>query len=175
MDESELSAIGITRSSVGDMLDSGSARAWCAESEGSIVGFSLALRDEREINALFVLPEHERHGIGTKLLNEAVKWLLSLGDEPVRLATDPRTRAYSYYLKRGWRDLGYGRDPDDPGSDRYLEYKTMQNPQSAAAMGVGVAIGVGVGVAIGAALKNMGVGLALGVAIGVAIGASVNK
>ena len=129
LDETELAAIGITRKSVADMLEHGSARAWCVELDGMIVGFSLAMREEREISALFVLPEHERKGLGTRLLNEAVSWLLTLNDEPVRLATDPRTRAYNYYLAHGWRDLGYGRDPENPGSDRYLEYETEEKPR----------------------------------------------
>lgn len=119
--EQELATIGITRESVTEMLDSGAARAWCIEVEDAVVGFSLAIREKREISALFVLPDFEGHGYGSELLNEAISWFRELGDEPIRLQSDPTTRAYRFYLKRGWRDLGHGPDSYVVEGDRYLE------------------------------------------------------
>ena len=70
--ERELAALGVTRESVLQMLESGQARAWCAIEGGAVVGFSMARRSERDLFALFVLPEFEGRGIGSSLLNHAV-------------------------------------------------------------------------------------------------------
>ncbi len=67
--EADLATIGITRQSVERMLESGKARAWCADVESDVVGFSLAFRNERELSALFVLPNYEQRGFGSALLD----------------------------------------------------------------------------------------------------------
>ena len=122
MTEEELAAVGITRQTVAEMLETGEAKAWCAEAEGEVVAFSLAFRQAREISALFVLPDYEQRGIGSRLLTEAVDWLQSLGRDPIRLATDRKTRAYGFYKKRGWVDLGFGPGDRDSGGDIYMQY-----------------------------------------------------
>jgi GNAT superfamily N-acetyltransferase len=122
MSEEELAEIGITRQSISESLDNGSAGAWCAEVNGNIVGFSLTFLEDREISGLFVLPEFERQGFGTKLLNQAVNWLFESGDSPVRLPTDPDTRAFAFYQKRGWKISAYRAENEDSEGDIYLEY-----------------------------------------------------
>lgn len=77
MTETELATLGITRRSVSEMLDSDAARAWCLEDDGSIIGFSLAVQESREIFGLFVLPGYEKRGIGSLLLDAATSWLRS--------------------------------------------------------------------------------------------------
>ena len=122
MTEEELAAIGITRQSIAAMLKAGDAKAWCAEVAGEVVAFSLAFREVREISALFVLPDYEQRGIGSRLLTEAVDWLKTIGGGPIRLATDRKTRAYGFYKKRGWVDLGFGPEDRDSGGDIYMQY-----------------------------------------------------
>ena len=110
--ERELAALGVTRESVLQMLGSGQARAWCAVEGGAMVGFSMARRSERDVFALFVLPEFEGRGIGSTLLNHAVAWLQQEGAGPIRLSTARQTRAHALYLSRGWREVGEQDDGD---------------------------------------------------------------
>jgi GNAT superfamily N-acetyltransferase len=124
MTETELATIGITRQSIESMLEAGEARAWCAEVENEVVGFSLAFRSERELAALFVLPRYEKRGFGSALLDQAVNWLESHGREPIRLVTDRETPAYRFYKTRGWVDLGYGPEDEVLEGDIYMEYNS---------------------------------------------------
>jgi len=105
------------------MLETGEARAWCVDDEGKVVGFSLAFRNERELSALFVLPEYERRGFGSALLDSAVAWLGGQSREPIRLVTDREAPAYRFYRKRGWVDLGYGPENEVLIGDVYMEYR----------------------------------------------------
>ncbi len=68
----EMATLGITHAALTAMIVSGTARAWCVESDGQIVGFSMAEQNEREIFALFVLPEYEGRGFGSAFLGKAV-------------------------------------------------------------------------------------------------------
>lgn len=77
-------------------------RGWVCEMAGKVVGFSYAAKEDSSIWALFVSPEHEGLGIGTGLLELAVEWLFSLGNEEVTLETAANTRADGFYAARGW-------------------------------------------------------------------------
>jgi GNAT superfamily N-acetyltransferase/phosphoglycolate phosphatase-like HAD superfamily hydrolase len=121
MDDDELRAIGITREWVAEQLEAGELAGWCAVAGEAVVGFSLATEATREINALFVLPDKSGFGIGIELLDAAVQHLRSMAPGPVRLRTDPKSPAYAFYLRRGWRDTGKGREQDGPDGDRFLE------------------------------------------------------
>jgi ribosomal protein S18 acetylase RimI-like enzyme len=112
LSEEELSDLGITRDSVAGLLRSGEARAWCAEVDGAIVGFSMARQPERDIFALFVLPQFEGRGIGSLLLDAAVDWLRTSDPKPIRLNTERTTRAFRFYTNRGWRETGSFEDGD---------------------------------------------------------------
>lgn len=118
MSEQELAEIGITRESVAEMLDSGEVRGWCALAQDRVVGFSLATKATREINALFVLPKYTGKGIGQALLDIAVHFLRRRGPGIVRLRTDPQMPAYRFYRKRGWQDKGERHEDSD---DVFLE------------------------------------------------------
>ena len=61
---------------------------------------------KREVNALFVLPECNRRGLGQALLDIAVCHLRRLAPGTVQLRTDPAMPAYGFYRKRGWKDTG---------------------------------------------------------------------
>jgi len=124
LSEAEMATIGITRQSVQQMLEAGEARAWCVDVEGEVVGFSLAFRNERELSALFVLPNYEQRGFGSALLGKAVEWLESHSREPIRLVTDRETPAYRFYKTRGWVDLGYGPGDEALEGDIYMEYNS---------------------------------------------------
>lgn len=118
MSEEELQQIGITRESVADMLAQGDLKGWCALSGDDVVGFSLATVSTREVNALFVLPDHSSRGLGQALLDIAIFNLRRIAPGTVRLRTNPTMPAYDFYLKRGWKDTGVTHESSD---DVFLE------------------------------------------------------
>ena len=79
---------------------------WCAVAGGTVVGFSLVFVEEREVNALFVDPQAEGCGTGSRLLDAATEWLRMQAKGAIRLCTGTDTPAYQFYLRRGWQDTG---------------------------------------------------------------------
>ena len=77
-------------------------RAWVAEINGEIVGFSYADQTNSSIWALFILPTHEGKGLAKQLLNLATVWLFDQGNDCVRLSTGAETRADRFYAMQGW-------------------------------------------------------------------------
>ncbi len=106
LSEAELAELGITPASLTRALDTGRMRGWCAESDDQVVGFSMVDLAEREVFALFVLPDAEGAGAGTALLDAAVGDLFDRALEPISLTTGRDSRARDFYLRRGWRVTG---------------------------------------------------------------------
>jgi GNAT superfamily N-acetyltransferase len=107
-----MSARGITRERIVRDLEARKLRGWVAEDAGRIVAFSMAYAAEGKVFALFTLPGFEGRGCGSRLLDEALTWLKSLGHERAWLSTGRGTRAQAFYERRGW--IIEGHDPDDP-------------------------------------------------------------
>lgn len=103
----QLEERGITEASVAAsfLLDS---KGWVALQGEEIVAFSIADRAAQSIFALFVLPAYEGRGIGSALLDSALRWLWDNGAERVWLTTGPGTKAVRFYEKRGWTFTGDG-------------------------------------------------------------------
>ena len=78
-------------------------KGWLCEVDGDAVGFSVASLRDASIWALFVKPEYEGRGIGTRLLKMASGWLLDMGAPRITLSTDANTRADRVYENQGWR------------------------------------------------------------------------
>lgn len=78
-------------------------KGWLCEVDGEAVGFSVASLRDASIWALFVKPEYEGRGIGTRLLNLATGWLWDMGAPSITLSTDPNTRADRVYESLGWK------------------------------------------------------------------------
>lgn len=110
----QLRARGITEESVAASFLT-TAKGWVAICEGYIVGFSIADREEATLFALFVQPEFEGKGIGSRLLDLAVDWLRAQGITRAWLTTGPNTKAAGFYARRGWVMVG----PGTYGDDRY--------------------------------------------------------
>ena len=86
-------------------------KGWVCEIDNQIVGFAIADLKEDNIWALFLHPEFEGKGIGTKLHNMMLDWYFSTGKEKVWLGTSPNTRAEKFYTKSGWTKNGkHGND-----------------------------------------------------------------
>jgi GNAT superfamily N-acetyltransferase len=110
----QLRARGITNESVAASFEV-DAKGWVAERERAIVAFAIADRGSGSIFALFVLPECEGQGLGSRLLDLAMAWLRANGIVDVWLTTGPDTTAARFYERRGWVAAG----PADHGDVRY--------------------------------------------------------
>ena len=81
-------------------------KGWVCEIEKNIVGFSIVGLVQRNVWALFVMPGYEGKGIGTKLHDLMINWYFSQTKEKIWLGTEQKTRAETFYKKRGWKEVG---------------------------------------------------------------------
>lgn len=103
MSEAELAEIGVTRESTKEVIINDTLPIWCAFINDELVGFSSVLPEERELFALFVLPEFEGKGIGSALHDVAVNWLFEKNPHKlINLNTEKTARAFRFYQERGW-------------------------------------------------------------------------
>ena len=102
LDERGITEAGIAASFLAD------SKGWVALQGEEVVAFSIADRATQSIFALFVLPAYEGRGIGSVLLDSALRWLWDNGAERVWLTTGPGTKAVRFYEKRGWKCTGKG-------------------------------------------------------------------
>jgi GNAT superfamily N-acetyltransferase len=110
----QLAARGITNESIAAAF-LGDLKGWVAESDGQIVGFSMAERKQKSLYALFVMPEVEGRGIGGRLYDLAIAWLRENGAHHLWLTTSAGTKAAAFYERRGWIATGV----DEYGDVRY--------------------------------------------------------
>jgi GNAT superfamily N-acetyltransferase len=101
----ELAQRGVAPASVAASFAKGS-KGWVALHHGEIVAFAIADRASGSIFALFVLPSHERRGIGGRLLHLALRWLAENDIARVWLTTGADTTAAGFYRRRGWESAG---------------------------------------------------------------------
>ena len=118
----QLERLGITPASVAASLLT-HRKGWVAERAGQIVAFAMADRADASIFALFVLPDYEGRGLGSRLLDLALQWLWDNGAEVVWLTTAPETRAARFYARRGWVPVGA-----EPSGDVRLTYRQTGPP-----------------------------------------------
>lgn len=81
-------------------------KGWVCEIANRIVGFSIVGLTQRNVWALFVLPEFEGMGIGRKLHDTMMNWYFNQTNEKIWLATEQRTKAETFYKNRGWTETG---------------------------------------------------------------------
>ena len=81
-------------------------KGWVCEADGTIVGFSIADLEKKNIWALFVHPEYEAKGIGKRLHKEMLDWYFDHTKEKVWLGTAPDTKAEKFYRMNGWKEVG---------------------------------------------------------------------
>jgi hypothetical protein len=81
-------------------------KGWVCETDGKIVGFSIADLQGKNIWALFLKPEFEKKGIGKKLYDLMLDWYFGQTTETVWLSTSPGTRAETFYRRSGWKETG---------------------------------------------------------------------
>jgi len=98
----ELSAAGVTRESIAKAV-SESPCARVATIGEEVVGFAMVDLKDACLFALFVLPEHEGHGIGTAL-TRACELALFERHTSAWLETAKDSRAARLYRSLGWSD-----------------------------------------------------------------------
>lgn len=81
-------------------------KGWVCETDGHIVGFSIADLQDNNIWALFLHPGFEGQGIGKELHRLMLDWYFEQGKDSVWLGTAPGTRAETFYRKQGWTETG---------------------------------------------------------------------
>lgn len=101
-----LASIGITIESLTARLAT-THKGWLCEIGGIPVGFAIGNGSTGELEVIAVLRAYESNGIGRKLMTLVQDWLWSQGSEKLWLTTGlPPTRAYQFYTKLGWQDVG---------------------------------------------------------------------
>lgn len=102
----QMAEIGITGQSIAQDMAAGDLGCWVAEDDGIVTGFSMADRRDGKIFALFMDAAYEGKGHGSALLAACEAWLKSAGHAEASLTTGRDTRAFAFYLRRGWRETG---------------------------------------------------------------------
>ncbi len=81
-------------------------KGWVCEHDKTIIGFSIADLVDHNIWALFIHPEFEGQGIGTRLHNLMLDWYFKNTNHTVWLSTAKDTKAEMFYTKKGWAPTG---------------------------------------------------------------------
>jgi len=90
-------------------------RGWVIEVDGSIEAFAIGNAQSGNIWALFVAPEEQGRGYGSRLHDVMVDWLREQHVPLLWLTTGEATKACGFYEKRGWKRVGVSSD----GQARY--------------------------------------------------------
>lgn len=101
-----LEELDINEASLVEKLVS-SYSGFCAVDNGRVLGFGMGDRLSGEVWALFVRPEAEGNGLGSRLLEAVLEDLKEAGHTAATLVTEVETRAYGFYVDRGWKHDGY--------------------------------------------------------------------
>jgi len=97
----EMRVMGITESTVSNMIKEGHC-AWVATNDDDdVVGFSMISTERGSLFGLFVLPSYEGRGIGRRLTKIAEQELFKHHDV-AWLETDKNSRAAKFYMELGW-------------------------------------------------------------------------
>lgn len=104
----QLAELGITPASVAEALRTPDLACWIGLEGTKPSGFAMARADFGDLFALFVLPEAEGRGLGSRLLAEAEKWLALRGIDKAWLITGGTAglRAPQFYARHGWQPDG---------------------------------------------------------------------
>ncbi|MEO6095405.1 MAG: GNAT family N-acetyltransferase [Fibrobacteria bacterium] len=106
--ETRLLEQGITPETVWSGYMRGDYIGWVSEVGGEVIGFCTGDAATGEVLVLALLPEHERKGIGARLLALVIKGMRAKGSPRLWLAasSDPRVRAHGFYRAKGWVPTG---------------------------------------------------------------------
>jgi GNAT superfamily N-acetyltransferase len=81
-------------------------RGWVVEVNGTIEAFAIGNARSGHVWALFVAPEAQGRGYGSRLHDVMVGWLREQCVPLLWLTTGETTRACGFYEKHGWKRVG---------------------------------------------------------------------
>ena len=81
-------------------------KGWVCEEVKKILGFVILDIENKNIWALFVLPDQESKGVGKALMRILLKWHFLRSSSSLWLSTGPGTRAERFYELTGWKKVG---------------------------------------------------------------------
>jgi GNAT superfamily N-acetyltransferase len=81
-------------------------RGWVVEQAGEIKAFAIGNAQTGNIWALFVSPDAQGKGYGSRLHDVMIDWLWAQGLSKLWLTTGAQTKAKTFYEKRGWQNMG---------------------------------------------------------------------
>ena len=81
-------------------------RGWVIEESGRIVAFAVGNAETGNVWALFVKPEAQGRGYGTRLHAAMIEWFRLQDVERLWLSTGTDTKARTFYEKNGWVCVG---------------------------------------------------------------------
>ena len=94
-----------------DSLDDDNFKLWVATIDKQIIGFcgGKKLNSHNDFSVVYILPEHQRKGIGKALAKAALNWLIE--DKPLKVEVAKENKnAISFY-----KSLGFGKElPSNP-------------------------------------------------------------
>lgn len=90
-------------------------RGWVIEVDGVVKAFAICNAKTGNIWALFVQPDAQGHGYGSRLHDVMVKWLREQDVATLWLTTGATTKASGFYERRGWKRVNVTSD----GEARY--------------------------------------------------------
>lgn len=81
---------------------------WICKVDDDYAGFCFGIFiHEPIIGGLFVKPEYQSIGIGSKLITYVTAWMFKNGANEIKLTTDPDSKAVGFYKYHGWKLIGY--------------------------------------------------------------------
>lgn len=81
-------------------------KGWVVEEDGRIVAFAIGNAETGNIWALFVHPDREGRGYGSRLHAVMLGWLRTQPVASLWLTTDADSRACAFYARKGWSRVG---------------------------------------------------------------------
>ena len=114
----QMAGMGITHDSIAADMTAGHLACWVAMDGAVIAGFSMADRRDGNIFALFMDAAHEGKGHGGALLAACENWLRQEGHAEAHLTTERHSKAFAFYLRRGWHETA--KSGSDTGTDAEL-------------------------------------------------------
>lgn len=80
-------------------------KGWVCESDSKIVAFAVVDTIKKNVWALFVHPQFQTKGIGSRIQTLMLDWYFANETETLWLSTDAETRADAFYRKAGWKEV----------------------------------------------------------------------
>ena len=100
-------------------------KGWVCEVNKTAVGFSIVSLADKNVWALFVLPEYKGKGIGKKLQHQMLQWYFTQTNETIWLSTETNSHAAQFYRRTGWMEVGWHNEQELKFEMTYADWKSV--------------------------------------------------